>query len=227
MVLADYTEERRRRAVGERFGGRGGCVNGRTTMNVSALPDYAFGSRSVMWWATLLTIAIEVTVFLVTIASYFYLQGNEAAWPPPDTPLPGLKWPTINTIILLVSLGPNQFVKSAAEKMELWKVRIGMMVADLMAAAFVVIRALEFAQLHVSWDSNAYGSITWTLLGFHTFHLVTDLADSIVLTALMFTKHGKEPRRFVDVAENCFYWYFVVLSWLPIYAVLYWAPRLL
>ena len=107
------------------------------------------------------------------------------------------------------------------------RVRIGMVIADLFAVAFVVVRVLEYGTLNTKWDSNAYGSITWTLLSFHTFHLVTDLADSLVLTALMFTHHGYKPTRFVDVAENCFYWYFVVLSWLPIYAVLYWAPRLL
>jgi cytochrome c oxidase subunit I+III len=28
------------------------------------------------------------------------------------------------------------------------------------------------------------------------------------------------------VSENALYWYFVVLSWLPIYAVIYLAPRL-
>jgi heme/copper-type cytochrome/quinol oxidase subunit 3 len=27
------------------------------------------------------------------------------------------------------------------------------------------------------------------------------------------------------VAENSMYWYFVVLSWIPIYAVIYIAPR--
>jgi len=107
------------------------------------------------------------------------------------------------------------------------KVRIGMIVADLFAIAFVIVRVFEFQELHISWDSNAYGSATWTLLGLHTIHLVTDLMDSIVLTVLMFTRHGNEARRFVDVSENCFYWYFVVLSWIPIYAVLYWSPRLL
>jgi heme/copper-type cytochrome/quinol oxidase subunit 3 len=34
-----------------------------------------------------------------------------------------------------------------------------------------------------------------------------------------------EGKRFVDVSENALYWYFVVLSWLPIYAVIYWAAR--
>jgi cytochrome c oxidase subunit 3 len=199
----------------------------RATIDVAPLPSYAFGSRSIMWWATVLIIAIEATVFVVTIGAYFYLQGNEAEWPPPDTLLPDLYWPTVNVIVLLVSLIPNQIVKTAAEKLDVRKVRIWLTVCDLFAVAFVVFRCLEFRHLNVYWDSNAYGSITWTLLGFHTFHLVTDLFDSLVLTALIFTKHGQEPKRLVDVAENAFYWYFVVLSWLPIYAVLYWAPRLL
>lgn len=199
----------------------------RATLDVAELPDHGFGSRSIMWWATVLIIAIEATVFVATIASYFYLQGNERTWPPGDTKLPGITWGTVNVVILLVSLIPNQFVKSAAEKMEMTKVRIGIVIADLFAVAFVIVRIFEYTTLNVKWDSNAYGSATWTLLSFHTFHLVTDLADSIVLTVLMFTHHGSKPTRFVDVAENAFYWYFVVLSWMPIYAVVYWAPRLM
>jgi len=34
-----------------------------------------------------------------------------------------------------------------------------------------------------------------------------------------------EQKRFSDVSENAFYWYFVVLAWLPIYALLYITPR--
>jgi cytochrome c oxidase subunit 3 len=197
----------------------------RVVIDASHLPDHAYGSRSPMWWTTVCIIAIEGTVFLITIGAYFYLQGNETDWPPLGTPDPGLKWATINLLILLVSLVPNELVKKAAEKKAIEKVRIWMVVADLFAIAFCVIRGFEFTTLNVKWDSNAYGSITWTLLGFHTLHLVTDLMDSVVLTALMFTKKGTEGRRFVDVSENAFYWYFVVLSWIPIYLVLYWAPR--
>jgi len=197
----------------------------RQVIDVSSLPDHAFGSRSIMWWATMLIIAIEGTVFALAIGSYFYIQGNEEAWPPPDTALPGLLYPTINLFILLVSLWPNQMVKRAAEDMRVEETRRWMVIADLFALAFVVVRVLEYGQLNVSWDSNAYGSATWTLLGLHTLHLVTDFADTVVLTVLMFTHHGTKPRRFVDVAENAFYWYFVVLTWIPIYVVLYWVPR--
>jgi heme/copper-type cytochrome/quinol oxidase subunit 3 len=85
------------------------------------------------------------------------------------------------------------------------------------------IRYFEFSALHVSWSDSAYGSIVVTLLGLHTAHVITDLIDTLVLTALMFTKHAK-GRRFVDVAENAIYWNFVVLAWIPIYLLLYFAP---
>ena len=42
----------------------------------------------------------------------------------------------------------------------------------------------------------------------------------------MFTGHGQEPRRFVDVSEDALYWRFVWITWLPIFALLYLVPRL-
>jgi cytochrome c oxidase subunit 3 len=42
---------------------------------------------------------------------------------------------------------------------------------------------------------------------------------------LMFTRHA-EPRRFTDVTDNCTYWNFVVLSWVPIWALIYVVPRM-
>jgi cytochrome c oxidase subunit 3 len=41
----------------------------------------------------------------------------------------------------------------------------------------------------------------------------------------MFTRHANSGRRFVDVAENAIYWNFVIYVWLPIYVLLYFAPR--
>ncbi len=36
-----------------------------------------------------------------------------------------------------------------------------------------------------------------------------------------------ERKHFVDVDVNAFYWYFVVFAWLPLYVMVYFAPRLL
>ena len=195
----------------------------RTAIDVSPLPDHAFGQRSVLWWATMGMVAIEGTVFGLLIVTYLYLKGRNDHWPPGNILAPGLLWGTVNTVILLVSIIPNELTKRAAERFQLRKVQLWIIVCMVFGLAFNAVRILEFTVLNVSFDSNAYGSIVWALLGFHTVHIVTDWVDTGVLTVLMFTGPIDE-HRFVDVSENAMYWYFVVLSWLPIYALIYFAP---
>ena len=195
----------------------------RKVLDVSTLPSYAFGHSGLIWWGTIGFMVIEGSMFVMGLVAYFFLRTRSAEWPP-SAPDPDLTWATTNTVLLLVSLVPNQMAKHAAEAFELRRLHLLLPVCLVFGVAFVVVRVLEFGTLGVSWDSSAYGSILWFILGLHTIHIVTDLVDTGVLTALMFTAHV-EPKRFVDVSENCLYWIFIVLTWLPIYATLYLAPR--
>jgi cytochrome c oxidase subunit III len=129
-------------------------------------------------------------------------------------------------VLLLASAVPNALAKKAAEKIDLRGVRVWLVVAILVGVGFNIIRAFEFLHLNVTWTNDAYGSVVWTLLGLHTVHIATDVVDTCVLTALMFVGPVEE-QRFVDVEENAIYWYFVVFTWLPIYGVIYWAPRII
>jgi heme/copper-type cytochrome/quinol oxidase subunit 3 len=194
-------------------------------LDVSGLPTYAFGHRSLMWWGTLGMILIESTVFVLAIVSYFYLRERSYNWPVGGHP-PALLFGTINTIIMLLSSVPNQWTKKAAEREDLKAVRIGLVVCIAFAVGFLVIRVFEFGALNTSWNSSAYGSIVYALMVLHTAHLVTDFADTVVLAVLMFTG-PLSGRRFVDVSENAVYWWFVIGSWLVIYATVYIAPRVL
>jgi cytochrome c oxidase subunit III len=203
----------------------GTLTHPRPILDVSQTPTVVFGHRSLIWMGTIGLMAIEGTMFGVALATYFFLRTRVTEWPPGVLP-PAIFWGTLNTVVFLASAIPNQWVKNVAEKGELGKVRIGLVVLTLIGLLNIGIRLFEFPSLNCSWDTNAYGSIAWTMLGLHTVHLVTDWVDSVVLTALMFTG-PIEGRRFMDVSENSDYWYFVVMSWLPIYFVLYFAPRLL
>jgi cytochrome c oxidase subunit I+III len=197
--------------------------HGESTLDVSHLPGYAFGHRSLMWWGTLGMIVIEGTMFAMLMGSYLYLRGRVPNWPPGAKP-PDLFYGVLNTIVLAASVLPNIWYKRAAERLDLKTVQIGLLVSIVFAIAFIVIRVYEFSTLNVHWTTNAYGSVVWTLLGMHTTHLITDFIDTVVLTALMFTDKI-EGKCFVDVSENAFYWYFVVIAWLPIFAVIYLVPR--
>jgi heme/copper-type cytochrome/quinol oxidase subunit 3 len=201
----------------ERDGAKGAALD------VCHLPTFAFGQRSPMWWGTMGLMAIEGTVFALAVMTYFYLRSHANLWPMSRFP-PDLLWGTLNTAIMIASVVPNWLAKRAAEKLDLPKVRLWMVVCMGFAIAFLVVRVFEFGALNTRWDSNAYGSAVWMLMGLHTTHLVTDAYDSLVLTVLMFTG-PLEGKRFVDVSENAAYWYFVVFSWIPIYAVIYWGAR--
>jgi len=194
-------------------------------LDVTRLPNHAFGHQSLMWWGTLGVMAIEGMAFALTVMMYFYIWTRVDAWPPDALP-PDLRWGLLNLGIIVISVLPNHITKRAAERYDLRIVRIGMLVCLAFGVAFIAVRALEFTTLNVSWDTNAYGSAVWLLLGLHTTHLITDVLDSVVLAVLMFTG-PLEKSRFVDVSENAMYWNFVVAAWLPLFAVLYVAPRIL
>ena len=69
--------------------------------------------------------AIEGTVFVLMIASYFYLHSRSVEWPPHRNP-PDLFWGTLNLGIFLVSVIPNEWYRRRARKGDLRAVQIGL-----------------------------------------------------------------------------------------------------
>ncbi len=197
----------------------------RVVLRVSDLPLHGKGPASPTWWGTLTFMLLEGSAFAVCIGIYLYLLSLAPTWPI-GAPPPNLGPGTVVTLILLVSLVPNWFVGRWAHQHALRKVRIGIVVMTLFGMLPLAVRVFEFRALNIWWDANAYGSILWLLLGLHSTHLITDLADTIVLAVMMFTRHGANRRRFGDVHDNVLYWNFVVLTWIPIYLCIYWIPRL-
>ena len=167
--------------------------------------------------------AIEGTVFLLMIASYFYLHSRSVEWPPHRNP-PDLFWGTLNLGLFLVSTIPSEWYRRRARKGDVRAVQIGLVAVSLFGIANIVIRYFELLHLNTDWSIDAYGSAVWTLMGLHVLHLLTDVVDTVVLTILFFTSLV-EGKRFQDAEENAAYWYFVVGFWIPIYLVIYWAPR--
>ena len=194
----------------------------RRTVDVAALPVYAFGHQGLIWWGTVGFMVIEGSIFVIGIVTYFYLRLRVSDWPP-CLDNPDLGPGTVNLLCAIAGCVPAALAKRAAEKFDL----SGPAVADAVDAGrlrHVVLRAFEYRALNCRWDDNAYGSVTWLLLSLHTVHIATDAVDSAVLMALMFSNSITAPR-FVDVSENSLYRYFIVLWWIPIYLTIYFAPR--
>lgn len=191
--------------------------------DLSHLKAYAFGFKSLWGWGLLGFMLVEGMAFVLAGGAYFYLMTQAQRWPL-DSPPPSLVWGTLFTLIMIASQWPNYFLDKASHRRDAHEVRRGMVIMTLAGVLLLVVRGLEFAHLNTRWDQDAYGSIVWALMVLHTTHLVTDLADTAVLAVFLYT-HPIPPERFSHVEDNASYWLFVVLTWLPLYALVYWAPR--
>ena len=197
----------------------------RGVMDLRGLPDVVFGPRDIMWWGTLGFVLIEGFTLVLCAVAYVYVTQNFSTWPPQNTPLPSLVAPTVQVVVMLVSMLPARWTARAARRYDLGKVRIGLVIATAFGAVIVGLRAWELlVSLNVKWDSNAYGSVQWLVLGSHATLLAVELVE-IAGMALIFWLAPVEEKHMSDVADMAFYWYFMVLSWLPLYVLCFWLPR--
>ena len=197
----------------------------RPVADVAALSDHAFSHQAPIWWGNILMILIEGSAFALLAASYFYLRRNFDAWPPPTTGLPDLGVSSINLLLLIVSAAPFWYAARLAHMHEKPGV-IGrwLMVGVLFGIVAIVLRGFEFRALHTRWDSNAYGSISWSILAVHLTHLLAGTIETLLIALVMFIG-PVEKKHYTDASVMAVYWYFIVVSWVALYGIVFLAPR--
>jgi len=200
------------------------AIHTRIVGDLSELPESASGVRHLVWWGNIGFMAIEGTAFALAIGVYLYLMSQTAGWPPSGTRPPDWLWSIVLTIGLLLSEIPNLWVRRKTIEKDERGVRVGTLIMTIIGLLLLIPRWFEFAHLNVSWHDNAYGSVLWMLMVLHTSHLITDIGDTAVQAVWLYT-HEVGDDQFADVEDNANYWTFVVLSWLPIFALIQLAPR--
>jgi cytochrome c oxidase subunit III len=195
-------------------------------IDVSHLPNLVSGSRGTLWWSFVLLLTIEATVFATLISAYFYLRMGAPEWPPPGISPPDLLLPTLNTFILILSSVPMYLADKGITQGKVHRLLWGGIAAIVLATIFLILKVVEYSGVYYRWDDHAYGSIVWLIIGFHSAHVASVVLKTIVMMILGWRGYFNE-RRHLGVQVNGIYWHFVVLVWLPLYAVLYWSPRLM
>lgn len=169
-------------------------------------------------------IVIEVTVTACFIVSYFYLRTVAPVWPPPGVEPPDLLWPSVNVVLLLCSAATMWWAGWGINRHNQTILVIGVGSSTLLATVVLVLRALQFDDFTYSWDSHAYGSIVWTITGFHFVHVASAVVGTAAVTLLAMVGYFTRERQ-LGVVVDTLYWYFVAIVWVPFYLVLYWVPR--
>ncbi|HEY2797865.1 MAG TPA: cytochrome c oxidase subunit 3 [Thermoanaerobaculia bacterium] len=194
-------------------------------LDASDLPRGVLDSRSLVWWGTIVMTVTEGMVFAISVGGYFYLRTLSSAWPPTHTGPPDLTAATVNLGILLLSAIPAVWLDRAGKRQDARMVRLTLAANLVFGTAFCVVRVFEFKALHCMWNSSAYGSITWTILGLHTSNLLTSLLETLIVFVYVLVKPIEE-RHFLDARLDGVFWYFIVVTWIPLYVVLFLVPRI-
>ncbi|MGB9206031.1 MAG: cytochrome c oxidase subunit 3 [Terriglobales bacterium] len=182
-------------------------------------------SDSIAWWGILLFIISEAALFAFLLFSYYYvaIQPQPTPWPPEYLPRLTLAGP--NTLILLASSGVAWFGERGTRRGNRTEQLIGLAGTFVMGAIFLTIQYFEWQNKTYSITSSSYGSLFYTVTGFHGAHVIVGL---LILAALViwswlgyFGRANSTP-----VSVGVLYWHFVDAVWLFVLFTFYITPYL-
>jgi len=192
-------------------------------LDVSHLPRGTADSRSTLWWGNLGLMAIEGSVFAMLLATFLYFRMRNLDWPPPLVPYPNLTLPTIDLALLLLMFVPAIVIDRAALRDREPAVKICLAICFILGAVVLAIRAQVLMELGYKWSDHAYGSIVWTIIGMHTMHMIVALGETGLLLVYSLTRPVMK-KTLLDFRCLAVYWYFVIVSWLPFYFLIFVQP---
>jgi cytochrome c oxidase subunit I+III len=189
--------------------------------------DQGFSHHTPKWWGKTPVLLIEGVGLAILVVTYFYIRRNFDNWPPSGTLVPDLGVPMINLVVLVVSILPMWHVAHLALRHEKPRaLGFWLFGCVLFGIAAAVLRVMEFKAVHTRWNADAYGAIVWSILLVHLAHILAATLETLTIGVGMF-KGPVNESHFADITANAVYWYFVALSWVGLYALVYLAPRVM
>ncbi len=182
------------------------------------------GGKSSGWWGMMTLILTEGFLFLYLLFSYYYFAVTHGrAWMPHQ--LPSFKLSGPNTVILLLSSVAAWYGESGIRRGNAVRATVGLLLAIVLGATFMGVQLKEWADKPFTLSSDAYGSMYFTITGFHMAHVAAGL---LILFALaVWSALGYFDRqRFAPVTIGTYYWHFVDAVWLAVFFTFYITPYL-
>ncbi len=194
-----------------------------------------FIASEIMFFAAFFWMFFEMAVFnearahIPEISGWADTANAWSTWPPKGVEvLDPWQLPLLNTVILLLSGTTVTWAHHALQVGDRAGARMGLIVTVALGVLFTAVQAYEYNHiLHENLffneeaaNSGLYGSIFFMATGFHGFHvLIGTIFLAVCLLRLL--KGDFTPQKHFGFEAAAWYWHFVDVVWLFLFAFVY------
>jgi cytochrome c oxidase subunit 3 len=171
----------------------------------------------------LLFISSEVMFFGSLFGAYFTVRAAAETWPTLGSPNLALLRPALFSAFLLASSVTMQLGVGAARRHNRRGLVGWLAVTIALGAIFLLGQAWEYAKLTnegFTLATNVFGTTFFTMTGFHGLHVLGGLG-AIGLIAAAARREGYGAGRIGPVEAVSYYWHFVDVIWILLFATIY------
>ena len=190
------------------------------------VPVSCTGAASHSWWATVMLLMVNASIFCSLIFTYLFLwTTNPQVWPAPDQ-LPEPGWPLAGGALLLLSSACVAWMNRDLRKGRALLLRI------VLAPALLLLLAAACLEAYVQWQQglrpqhSAYAAAVYALAGLQA--LLTIVVCFMAVFTLARSLAGKlAPQRRASVDTMSLFWHYTVAQGVIVLALVHGFPRLL
>jgi cytochrome c oxidase subunit III len=170
----------------------------------------------------LLFIASEVMFFGGLFATYFNARASVGPgnWHPPEGGHLDLPLAAVLTVILVASSFTMQFGVWAIRRGDTGKMRMWTAITLGLGILFLAGQLYDYSQLGFSIAESSFGTVFYTLTGFHGAHVFGGAVGLTIVLAR--ASQGQfSARNHVAVEAVSVYWHFVDVVWIAVFSTIY------
>ena len=168
----------------------------------------------------ILFISSEVMFFAGLFGAYFTIRSRAAQWPPGEVENIELLLPSIATAVLVASSLAAHRAIGYAERGESSGSSLWLGITIVMGAAFLGAQGFEYSQLEFAVSDHSYGTLFFAMTGFHALHVAGGLA-ALGIVWIKNARGDLQGGRAGSAVAVGYYWHFVDVVWVLLFATLY------
>lgn len=181
-----------------------------------------FIASEVMFFSAFFWAFFDASLFPDDPVQFLRAEYTQGVWPPAGLEVfDAFDLPFLNTLILLVSGTTITWAHEALLDNKRPELIYGLGLTVLLGLLFTALQVVEYSHAPFGFRDGIYPSTFFMATGFHGFHV---MVGTIVLIVCFFraTAGHFSPRQHVGFEAAAWYWHFVDVVWLFLFASVYW-----